>query len=118
MTEFESHSDIDDELLSAYLDDELSSEERARVAARIASDPAAKSLLDELRAASSKVQGLPREIVGHDLSESVLRRHARRLPAVVPYQLTRRAGPSRCRACQSAGPGAVGPGLPWRRPPD
>src|SRR3972149_3134877 len=74
MTDFESHPEIDDELLSAYLDDELRPEERARVDARRAADPAARQMLDQLRAASQAMQSLPHETVGQDLRESILRR--------------------------------------------
>ncbi|MEX0641223.1 MAG: zf-HC2 domain-containing protein [Pirellulales bacterium] len=72
MSELEHH--IDDELLSAYLDDELSPEERARVEARLAADPAARQMLDQLRVTSQALQGLPPEAVGQDLRESILRR--------------------------------------------
>jgi hypothetical protein len=71
MSDFEN---IDDELLSAYLDDELSPDERARVDARLAVDPAARQLLDQLRAASQAMHSLPHETVGQDLRESILRR--------------------------------------------
>jgi hypothetical protein len=74
MTEFQSNPEIDDELLSAYLDDELSPDERARVDARLAADPAARQMLDQLRAASLALQSLPHETVGEDLRESILRR--------------------------------------------
>ena len=74
MTDIPSHPEIDDELLSAYLDDELSPEERARVDARLAADPAAMQLLEQLCAASQAMKSLPRESVGRDLRESILRR--------------------------------------------
>ena len=67
-------NNIDDELLSAYLDDELPPDERARVDARLAADPAARLTLEQLRAASQAVQSLPHETVGEDLRESILRR--------------------------------------------
>jgi anti-sigma factor RsiW len=68
---------FDDELLSAYLDDELAPEERARVEQRLASDPGAKQLLEELRAVSQAVKAVPSATVGTDLRESVLRRAER-----------------------------------------
>jgi hypothetical protein len=94
MAEFRSLAEFDDELVSAYLDDELSAEERARVEARLAADPAAAQLLDELRAVSGAVRGLPRERAPRDLRASVLagleraaaeddaQRHVVRLPSV------------------------------------
>jgi anti-sigma factor RsiW len=66
--------ELDDELLSAYLDDELSADERAAVEARLADDPAARELLHQLRAVSQSVQGLPEESVGRDLREPILKR--------------------------------------------
>ncbi len=68
---------FEDELLSAYLDDELGPEERARVEAHLAADPAARQLLDELRTVSQSVKELPRESLPADLSEAVLRRAER-----------------------------------------
>lgn len=66
----------DDELLSAYLDDELSAEERTRVEARLANDPDAQQLLHQLRSVSQSVQRLPLETVGRDLRSDILGRIA------------------------------------------
>jgi hypothetical protein len=74
MTDFQTNPEIDDELLSAYLDDELSPDERAHVDARLAADPAARRLLDQLRATSEAVHKLPHESIGEDLRGSILRR--------------------------------------------
>jgi hypothetical protein len=68
----EMHDHIDDELLSAYIDDELTVEERALVEARLASDPAAAQLVEELRRVSGAVRSLPREKMSRDLRASVL----------------------------------------------
>ena len=70
-------ANFDDELLSAYLDDELTPEERARVEERLAADPAARQLLDELRAVSRAMKDLPPATLGADLRETVLRRAER-----------------------------------------
>jgi anti-sigma factor RsiW len=67
------------ELLSAYLDGELTADERARAERLLATDPAARRLLDELRAVSSRLQALPKETVGEDISERVLRLAERRI---------------------------------------
>jgi anti-sigma factor RsiW len=40
MSDKDSNYDLNDELLSAYLDGELSADQRAAVEARVASDPA------------------------------------------------------------------------------
>lgn len=75
MTDFE--AEFDDELLSAYLDDELTPEERARVEERLKADPRARQLLDELRAVSRVMKELPPATLGADLRETVLRRAER-----------------------------------------
>lgn len=48
-----------DELLSAYLDGELTAAEQAEVERLLATDPAARQLLDELRTLSATLQALP-----------------------------------------------------------
>lgn len=60
------------ELLSAYLDDEVTAAERALVEARLASDPAAGELLAELRAAANAVKGLPRQELDARFTTEVL----------------------------------------------
>ena len=74
-------AEFDDELLSAYLDDELGPEERARVEERLAVDPQARQLLAELRGVSQAMQSLPAERLGLDLSDAVLRRAERAMLA-------------------------------------
>ncbi|WP_442483872.1 anti-sigma factor family protein [Aeoliella sp. SH292] len=60
-----SHSPIqpDDELLSAYIDGELTADELRAVEEWLASDPEARALVEELRGVSSAVQALPRASV-------------------------------------------------------
>jgi len=48
-----------DELLSAYLDDQLSAGERARLEAQLATDPALRAELDTLRRTVALVRDLP-----------------------------------------------------------
>jgi hypothetical protein len=67
------------ELLSAYLDGELTAAEQAEVERLLAASPAARRLLDELRALSTTLQDLPQEKLGEDLSRQVLRIAERRL---------------------------------------
>src|SRR6478735_5870349 len=74
MSDKPSNYEPGDELLSAYLDGELSADERAAIEARLATDPAAQQLLHELRSVSQSVQALPTESLGRDLSEEVIRR--------------------------------------------
>jgi len=66
------HDEFDDELLSAYVDGELTAAERALVEERLRSDPAAAALVDELRSLSSTIKSLPRETLGRDLRAGVL----------------------------------------------
>lgn len=61
-----------DELLSAYVDGELTGEELAQVEERLQNDPAARELVEELRQLSSTLQGLPKESVGSDLRQKIL----------------------------------------------
>ncbi len=83
--------EFDDELLSAYLDDELAPEARAHVEARLAADSQARQLLEELKAVSRAVQGLPAATLDADLRESVLRRAERAM--LVPGERVSASGP-------------------------
>ncbi|MFW6124699.1 MAG: anti-sigma factor family protein, partial [Pirellulales bacterium] len=71
------HEHANAELLSAYLDGELTADEQARVEQWLADDPAARGLLDELRALSGLVRQLPAESLGEDLAPIVLRQAER-----------------------------------------
>jgi len=66
------HDEFDDELLSAYVDGELTAAERSQVEARLRNDPAAAALVEELRSLSSTIKSLPRETLGRDLRAGVL----------------------------------------------
>ncbi len=67
----------ENELLSAYLDGELTAAEHAKVKQLLAESPAARQTLDELRALSAALQSLPECRLGEDLSHHVLRRAER-----------------------------------------
>ncbi|MEN6366274.1 MAG: zf-HC2 domain-containing protein [Thermoguttaceae bacterium] len=67
-----------DELLSAYLDGELNDAERAEVERRLADDPAAARLLEQLRSVRRVVQSLPREPLGENLTQQVIEEAERR----------------------------------------
>jgi hypothetical protein len=69
----------ENELLSAYLDGELTAAEQAEVEQLLARSPASRQLLEELRALSSKLQALPRYTLGEDVSQQVLRVAERRM---------------------------------------
>jgi hypothetical protein len=62
-----------EELLSAYLDDELSAEERARVEAWLAEDAEFQRLYEELSSLRTELQSLPRHTLHEDLGPAVLR---------------------------------------------
>lgn len=68
---------FDDELLSAYVDGELTGDQLAQVEQRLAVDPQARQLVDELRTLSQEVQSLPVETVGDDLRETIRQRAER-----------------------------------------
>jgi len=74
----------DDELLSAYLDGELSEEERARVEQLLAEQPEARQMLDELRALSGGFEALPRHRLEADFASRVLRAAEREMLAGDP----------------------------------
>ena len=71
------NSESREQLLSAYLDGELSADERAQVEAWLAADPAYRVLRDDLLSARAAIQSLPRHRLDHDLSAAVLRRAER-----------------------------------------
>ena len=68
---------FDDELLSAYVDGELTGEQLAQVEQQLADDPRACQLVDELRTLSREIQSLPKETIGQDLRTTVLQRAER-----------------------------------------
>ncbi|MBX3431942.1 MAG: hypothetical protein KF847_01215 [Pirellulales bacterium] len=65
-------SPFDDEVLSAYLDGEATEAERAFVEERLAADPAARQLLDELRSAADAVRNLPQPALDEQFQRDVL----------------------------------------------
>ncbi|HEX6963921.1 MAG TPA: zf-HC2 domain-containing protein [Lacipirellula sp.] len=65
------NDNFNDELLSAYVDGELTADERAAVEERLRADPHVAELVEELRSISSAIKSLPRETLGHDLRASI-----------------------------------------------
>lgn len=61
-----------DELLTAYLDDELAPEERADVERMLAEDASSRQLLEELKALRSTLHALPQDRLGSDFSKQVM----------------------------------------------
>ncbi len=83
-------------MLSAYLDDELTRDERAEVEALLASDAGARRLLDDLRATVDGVRALPRAKVSEEFRDA-LRSHLERralLGGEAPRRMPRVHGPS------------------------
>lgn len=70
---------INDELLSAYLDGEVTAEEQAQIEELLAAQPQVRQLLDELRALSGALQSLPPARLEADLSERVIRAAQRQI---------------------------------------
>jgi len=84
MSDTNSHESLDDELLSAHLDGELTQAERAAVEQRLRDDPQARELVADLRAVSETLRSLPKHELGADLREVVLQQavvHTEQTPA-------------------------------------
>lgn len=65
-------SDDRRERLSAYLDDEITPQERAEIDAWLASDPSARAELESLRGVSRAIGNLPRVTAGPELADRVI----------------------------------------------
>ncbi len=74
MADPNSLDELPDELLSAYLDDALSSEERVQVERHLLAHPEAQKQVEQLRAVSSLVRRLPPQPARADLRDAVLKR--------------------------------------------
>lgn len=71
--------DTSAELMTAYLDAELSDDEAAAFEAQLAQDPRARSEVEQLRRVMSLVQSLPEVQAPPDFAEKVARRVRRRM---------------------------------------
>lgn len=69
------------ELLSAYLDGELTAEQKAQAEKLLAEDPSAQAMLDSLREVSSTVKNLPAFELDENLAADVLKIAERRMLA-------------------------------------
>ena len=84
MTPSSNQPEFDDELLSAYVDGELTESERAQVEKRLASDPAASQLVAELQSLSATLRSLPRIQADAEVRAAVMKKideRAHSLPA-------------------------------------
>ena len=77
MTDNRQTDNIEDELLSAYVDGELTDQQLALIEQRLTADPRAAQLVEELRAISRELQALPTEVVGEDLRATIRQRAER-----------------------------------------
>ena len=68
-----------DELISAYLDGELTAQEQARVEQELRENAELRRMCDELRALRFTLQSMPVAQPTHDLTDQVLRQAERRL---------------------------------------
>lgn len=82
MTASDSLPPIDDELLSAYLDDELSEQQRTEVERRLSADADARRLLEELRTLGATLQTLPLERPDAELRQKIKARIDQALPTL------------------------------------
>src|SRR5262245_51346713 len=82
-----------EEILSAYLDGELSPDERARVERRLERDPRAREQVEDFRRLSQLFAGLPRTELPASFASEVLQLAERRM--LIPDGA---AGPARQRA--------------------
>jgi len=84
MTDKFFHEEYGDEILSAYVDGELTDAERATVEKRLQADPQAREMVAQLRAVSESLRSLPKHRLEVDLREAVLQHsavRAERVPA-------------------------------------
>jgi len=87
--------ELPDELLSAYLDGEVTAEERAAVEAHLATSDAARQLLSELQSLRSDMGALPRARVAANFSDRVVQAavaaKAANQPVATPARAARRS---------------------------
>lgn len=86
----------DDELISAYLDGELTGQDLARAEQLLASQPDSRQMLEELTALRASLKSLPQHKLGPDFAESVLRRAEREMlqPGVTGVSAAEAGGPA------------------------
>ena len=68
---------ISEELISAYLDGELTSDEQVRVEQALLEDPHSQQLLEDLQALHDRLQAIPHSEPSQDYTQQILRRAER-----------------------------------------
>jgi len=86
MAQYDTQPDFGDELLSAYVDGELTAEERAQVEERLKHDPAARQLVAELEALSQTLHSLPPQSLGQSIRNTVLQQTAEQPSQLPPLE--------------------------------
>jgi hypothetical protein len=97
----ETDPSMSDEMISAYLDGELSSDERQAVERALQQDAACQQLYDQLRALRESLQGLPRHELDAEFAARVLRRIGEIHPDHAP------------QPARASGPRGIRRGLAW-----
>jgi hypothetical protein len=97
--------DFDDELLSAYVDNELTPAERAAVEERLRTDERARQTLAELQRAADALKALPARRLGRDLTANIW--------AAIDSQKSGEPPVLTLPRRDAAGPSGKGRGLIW-----
>jgi len=87
-------TDRDDysELISAFLDGEVSPEEKSMIEERLVDDVDDRRLFEEMRSIRDRLKSLPQHKLGKDLSPSVLRGAERAMLSAEPTELSQTQG--------------------------
>lgn len=102
-----------EELIGAYLDGELSSEEKARTEQLLAESAENRQMLEELRALRANLQALPRHTLPADFSQRVIQRAEREMLLGSPVTAATRATVA---GSEMSAPATVPFGNRWVRP--
>jgi len=93
------------ELISAYIDGELTSDEQVRVEQALLEDPHSQQLLEDLQALHDRLQAIPRSEPSQDYTQQILRR-AERAILTGPSETPGTSDGAKTAAVQIANPGA------------
>lgn len=104
----------DPELLSAYLDGELTADQQAHVERLLAASAEARQLLEDLRTVGQSLQSLPVYKLAEDLTPRILQEAQRRKQSALPASTAPTLGPS--TAPQAASEAAPRPTDGWQAP--
>ena len=94
---------IPEELISAYIDGELTSDEQVRVEQALLEDPRSQQLLEDLQALHDRLQAVPRSEPSQDYTQQILRR-AERAILTEPSEMPGTSDGAKTPALQTAIP--------------